>query len=75
MSKSIELSLSYFGKRITVKNYSSVLHAQELYNMFKGIMISEFGEQVWENLTKVQNEKEMDFYELIDTFLPKVLER
>jgi len=55
MANGIELSLSYFGKKITMKNESPVLHAGELYKMFRSIMIAEFGEDTWDNLTKVQD--------------------
>jgi hypothetical protein len=55
MAKPIELTLSYFGKTISQKQYSSVLHVGDLYKMFKGIMISEFGQDTWDNLTKVQD--------------------
>jgi hypothetical protein len=55
MAKPIELTLSYFGKSITQKQYSSVLHVGDLYKMFRGIMISEFGQDVWDNLTKEQD--------------------
>lgn len=55
MAKPIELTLSYFGKSITQKQYSSVLHVSDLYKMFKGIMIAEFGQDVWDNITKDKN--------------------
>ena len=55
MAKPIELTLSYFGKSITQKQYSSVLHVGDLYKMFRGIMIAEFGQDTWDNLTKVQD--------------------
>jgi hypothetical protein len=91
MAKPIELTLSYFGKTISQKQYSSVLHVGDLYKMFRGIMISEFGQDTWDNLTKVQDkvkhndEKEdmiesivgedMDFYDMIDRYLPRALNR
>lgn len=59
MAKPIELTLSYFGKSITQKQYSSVLHVGDLYKMFKGIMIAEFGQDTWDNITKVQVDKEV----------------
>jgi len=55
MAKPIELTLSYFGKSISQKNYSSCLHVADLYKMFKGIMISEFGQETWDDLTKDKN--------------------
>jgi len=61
----IELSLSYFGKKITIKNETPVLHAGELYNMFRSIMIAEFGEGTWNNLTEVQ-EDEINWIRLED---------
>ena len=59
MAKPIELTLSYFGKSITQKQYSSVLHVGDLYKMFKGIMIAEFGQDVWEDISKPQIDKEV----------------
>ena len=59
MGKPIELTLSYFGKSITQKQYSSVLHVSDLYKMFKGIMIAEFGQDVWEDISKPQIDKEV----------------
>jgi hypothetical protein len=59
MAKPIELTLSYFGKSITQKQYSSVLHVSDLYKMFKGIMIGEFGQDVWDDITKGQIDKEI----------------
>ena len=59
MAKPIELTLSYFGKSITQKQYSSVLHVGDLYKMFKGIMIAEFGQDTWDNITKPQIDKEV----------------
>lgn len=56
MAKPIELTLSYFGKTITQKQYSSVLHVGDLYKMFRGIIISEFGQDTWDNLTQVQTQ-------------------
>lgn len=55
MTKPIELTLSYFGKSISQKSYSSCLHVGDLYKMFKGIMISEFGQDTWDDLTKDKN--------------------
>ena len=55
MTKPIELTLSYFGKSISQKSYSSCLHVADLYKMFKGIMISEFGQDTWDDLTKDKN--------------------
>jgi len=55
MAKPIELTLSYFGKTISHKQYSSVLHVGDLYKMFKGIMISEFGQDTWDDLTIDKN--------------------
>ena len=46
--KPISLSFHYFGKTITVKNDSSVLEVRELFEMFKGIIITSFGEKQWE---------------------------
>jgi hypothetical protein len=65
MAKPIELTLSYFGKSITQKQYSSVLHVSDLYKMFKGIMISEFGQETWDDLTKDKNLIETEDEELI----------
>jgi len=59
MAKPIELTLSYFGKSITQKQYSSVLHVGDLYKMFKGIIIAEFGQDVWEDISKPQIDKEV----------------
>jgi len=55
MAKPIELTLSYFGRSISQKSYSSCLHVGDLYRMFKGIMISEFGQETWDDLTKDKN--------------------
>ena len=65
MAKPIELTLSYFGKSISQKNYSSCLHVADLYKMFKGIMISEFGQETWDDLTKDKNLIETEDEELI----------
>ena len=65
MAKPIELTLSYFGKSISQKQYSSVLHVSDLYRMFKGIMISEFGQETWDDLTKDKNIIETEDEELI----------
>jgi len=59
MAKPIELTLSYFGKSITQKQYSSVLHVSDLYKMFRGIIIAEFGQDVWNDITKAQVDKEI----------------
>jgi hypothetical protein len=59
MAKPIELTLSYFGRSISQKSYSSCLHVGDLYRMFKGIMISEFGQETWDDLTKGQIDKEI----------------
>jgi hypothetical protein len=59
MAKPIELTLSYFGKSISQKSYSSCLHVGDLYRMFKGIMIGEFGQDVWDDITKAQVDKEI----------------
>lgn len=71
MAKPIELTLSYFGKSISQKQYSSVLHVGDLYKMFKGIMISEFGQDTWDNITKDKNVIEV---EDIEPVLDKELE-
>lgn len=65
MAKPIELTLSYFGKSISQKNYSSVLHVSDLYKMFKGIMIAEFGQDVWDDITKDKNKIEVEDIEPI----------
>ena len=71
MAKPIELTLSYFGKSITQKQYSSVLHVGDLYKMFKGIMISEFGQDTWDDITRDKNVIEV---EDIEPVLDKELE-
>ena len=71
MAKPIELTLSYFGKSISQKNYSSCLHVGDLYKMFKGIMISEFGQETWDDLTKDKNLIES---EVIEPILEEELE-
>lgn len=71
MAKPIELTLSYFGKSITQKQYSSVLHVGDLYKMFKGIMISEFGQETWDDITRDKNVIEV---EDIEPVLDKELE-
>ena len=65
MTKPIELTLSYFGKSISQKSYSSCLHVGDLYKMFKGIMISEFGQDTWDDLTKDKNLIETEVVEPI----------
>jgi hypothetical protein len=65
MAKPIELTLSYFGKSITQKQYSSVLHVGDLYKMFRGIIIAEFGQDTWDNLTKDKKVIETEDEELI----------
>jgi hypothetical protein len=65
MTKPIELTLSYFGKTITHKQYSSVLHVADLYKMFRGMMISEFGQDTWDDLTKDKNSIETEVVEPI----------
>jgi hypothetical protein len=65
MAKPIELTLSYFGKSISQKSYSSCLHVGDLYKMFKGIMISEFGQETWDDLIKDKNLIETEDEELI----------
>lgn len=65
MAKPIELTLSYFGRSISQKSYSSCLHVGDLYRMFKGIMISEFGQETWDDLTKDKNLIETEDEELI----------
>jgi hypothetical protein len=71
MAKPIELTLSYFGKSISQKNYSSCLHVADLYKMFKGIMISEFGQDTWDDITRDKNVIEV---EDIEPVLDKELE-
>ena len=71
MGKPIELTLSYFGKSISQKNYSSCLHVADLYKMFKGIMISEFGQDTWDDITRDKNIIEV---EDIEPVLDKELE-
>jgi hypothetical protein len=65
MAKPIELTLSYFGKSITQKQYSSVLHVGDLYKMFRGMIIAEFGQDTWDNLTKDKKVIETEDEELI----------
>jgi hypothetical protein len=48
----IVLTLTYFGKSITVKDTSPVLHPGQVMEMFKGIMISTFGQDTWDSLLK-----------------------
>lgn len=70
MAKPIELTLSYFGKTISQKQYSSVLHVGDLYKMFRGMIIAEFGQDTWDNLTKeqgvVENLQEAEMVEATD---------
>jgi len=66
----IELSLSYFGKKIIIKNETPVLHAGELYKMFKGMIVSQFGEDTWNNLTESQDEpKDYSFEEVKENLI------
>jgi hypothetical protein len=72
MANGIELSLSYFGKKIIMRDNSPVLHAGELYNMFKSMIVSEFGEDTWDNLNKVQDEpKEYSFEDVRSNMIEK----
>ena len=52
MIKNKPISLSYycFGKTITLKHDSSVLRVRDLFNMFKTIIVSEYGEQEWKDM-------------------------
>jgi hypothetical protein len=49
-NKPVVLTLSYFGKTITIRDNSSVLHPGEVMDMFKSIMIPTFGQEIWNNL-------------------------
>ena len=49
MEKALTLSAHIMGKTITIKRDTNVIHVGELFNMFKTIIVSEFGERVWED--------------------------
>ena len=49
MNKPTQLSFHYFGKTISIKNESDVLHIGEVFDMFRTIIVSEFGQKEWEN--------------------------
>lgn len=50
MNKPITLTFHYFGKTVTVKDDTNVLHLENAFNMFKSIVISEFGQEDWEKM-------------------------
>lgn len=50
MNKPTSLTFYYFGKTISVKNDTSVLHLRQIFNMFRSIIVSEFSEKEWENM-------------------------
>jgi hypothetical protein len=49
-NKPISLTFNYFGKTITVKEDSPVLHIRSMFEMFKAIVITTYGEKEWENM-------------------------
>jgi len=49
-NKSISLSYNCWGKSITIKHDSSILRVDDLFSMFKGIVIAEYGQKQWEEM-------------------------
>ena len=58
-NNSISLSYNCYGKTITIKHDSSVLRARDLFNMFKTIVVSEFGEENYKELLLVLGDEEL----------------
>lgn len=50
MNKPITLAFNCFGKTTTIKKDGDILHVNDLFGMFKTIVISEFGEKKWEEM-------------------------
>lgn len=50
MNKPTSLTFHYFGKTVSVKNDTNVIHLRQIFNMFRSIVVSEFGEKEWENM-------------------------
>lgn len=50
MNKPITLAFNCFGKTTTIKKDGGILHVNDLFDMFKTIVISEFGEKKWEEM-------------------------
>ena len=67
-NKSISLSYNCWGKSITIKHDSSILRVDDLFSMFKGIVVAEYGQKQWEEMILllgdriVEGENKIDLY-------------
>jgi hypothetical protein len=50
MGHPIILSFTCFGKTTTIKKNGGVMHIDDMFDMFRTIVISEFGEKKWEEM-------------------------
>lgn len=58
-NKPISLTYSCFGKTITVKHDSSTLSVRDLFDMFKTIFISEFGEKKYNEMLLILGDESL----------------
>lgn len=70
-NKPISLSYHCFGKTITIKNESSVLDVRDLFNMFRTIIVTEFGEKQWVDMLLILGDEALDKENLYNNKIQK----
>ena len=64
-NKPVSLTLTFFGKSLSVKNDTQVLHAAEVAEMFRTIYTGAFGDKAWKDLIDSEIDKRcIDFIDL-----------
>ena len=59
-NKSVSLSYNCWGKTITIKHDRSILMVDDLFSMFKGIVVAEYGQKQWEEMILMLGDRIVD---------------